>query len=91
MKSKIDKKINIPIYFDNLDLILKIICIKIMKNLNPTLMKNVLYFLYSLNLVLSENKKLYLIESNILINILIDKLSLNNNTLRERTFVNIIE
>ena len=91
MKSKIDKKINIPIYFDNLDLILKIICIKIMKNLNPTLMKNVLDFLYSLNLVLSENKKLYLIESNILINILIDKLSLNNNTLRERTFVNIIE
>jgi hypothetical protein len=91
LKSKIDKKINIPIYFDNLDLILKIICIKIMKNLNPTLMKNVLDFLYSLNLVLSENKKLYLIESNILINILIDKLSLNNNTLRERTFVNIIE
>ena len=57
MKSQIDKKINIPIYFDNLDLILKIICIKIMKNLNPTLMKNVLDFLYSLNLVLSENKK----------------------------------
>ena len=57
MKSQIDKKINIPIYFNNLDLILKIICITIMKNLNPTLMKNVLDFLYSLNLVLSENKK----------------------------------
>ena len=84
MKSQIDKKINIPIYFDNLDLILKIIGIKIMNNLNPTLMKNFFEFLDSLHLVLSENKyKLNETESNIIINILIDKLSLNNNTLRE--------
>ena len=84
MKSQIDKKINIPIYFDNLDLILKIIGIKIMNNLNPTLMKNFFEFLDSLHLVLSENKyKLNEIESNIIINTLIDKLSLNNNTLRE--------
>ena len=84
MKSQIDKKINIPIYFDNLDLILKIIGIKIMNNLNPTLMKNLFEFLDSLHLVLSENKyKLNEIESNIIINTLIDKLSLNNNTLRE--------
>ena len=84
MKGQIDKKINIPIYFDNLDLILKIIGIKILNNLNPTLMKNFFEFLDSLYLVLFENKyKLNETESNIIINILIDKLSLNNNTLRE--------
>ena len=84
MKSQIDKKINVPIYFDNLDLILKIIGIKIMNNLNPTLMKNFFEFLDSLYLILSENKyKLNETESSIIINILIDKLSLNNNTLRE--------
>ena len=84
MKGQIDKKINIPIYFDNLDLILKIIGIKILNNLNPTLMKNLFEFLDSLFVVLSENKyKLNETESNIIISILIDKLSLNNNTLRE--------
>ena len=87
MKGQIDKKINIPIYFDNLDLILKIIGIKIMNNLNPTLMKNFFEFLNSLYLVIFENKyKLNETESNIIINILIDKLSLNNNTLREHLF-----
>ena len=87
MKNQIDKKINIPIYFDNLDLILKIIGIKIMNNLNPTLMKNFFELLDSLYLVLSENKyKLNETESSIIINILIDKLSLNNNTLRENLF-----
>ena len=87
MKNQIDKKINIPIYFDNLDLILKIIGIKIMNNLNPTLMKNFFEFLDSLYSVISENKyKLNETESNIIINILIDKLSLNNNTLRDYLF-----
>ena len=84
MKGQIDKKINIPIYFDNLDLILKIIGIKILNNLNPTLMKNFFEFLDSLYQVLFENKyKLNETESNIIIILLIDKLSLNNNTLRE--------
>ena len=84
MKGQIDKKINIPIYFDNLDLILKIIGIKILNNLNPTLMKNFFEFLDSLYQVLFENKyKINEIESNIIITLLIDKLSLNNNTLRE--------
>ena len=87
MKNQIDKKINIPIYFDNLDLILKIIGIKIMNNLNPTLMKNFFEFLDSLYSVIIENKyKLNETEINIIINILIDKLSLNNNTLREYVF-----
>ena len=87
MKNQIDKKINIPIYFDNLDLILKIIGIKIMNNLNPTLMKNFFEFLDSLYSVIIENKyKLNETEINIIISILIDKLSLNNNTLREYVF-----
>ena len=87
MKNQIDKKINIPIYFDNLDLILKIIGIKIMNNLNPTLMKNFFEFLDSLYSVIFENKyKLNETESNIIISILIDKLSLNNNTLKEYLF-----
>ena len=65
-------------------LILKIIGIKILNNFNPTLMKNLFEFLDSLFTVLSENKyKLNETESNIIISILIDKLSLNNNTLRE--------
>ena len=47
-------------------------------------MKNLFEFLDSLFTVLSENKyKLNETESNIIISILIDKLSLNNNTLRE--------
>jgi cytoskeleton-associated protein 5 len=84
MKNQIDKKINVPIYFDNLDLILKIIGIKILNNLNPTLMKNFFEFLDALYLILNENKyKLNETESTILINILIDKFSLNNNTLKE--------
>ena len=87
MKGQIDKKINIPIYFDNLDLILKIIGIKILNNLNPTLMKNFFEFLDSLYQVLFENKyKINEVESNIIISLLIDKLSLNNNTLREHLF-----
>ena len=84
MKGQIDKKMYLPIFFDNLDLILKIIGIKILNNFNPTLMKNLFEFLDSLFTVLFENKyKLNETESNIIISILIDKLSLNNNTLRE--------
>lgn len=49
-------------------------------------MKNLFEFLDSLFLVLSENKyKLNETESNIIINILIDNLSFNNNTLREHS------
>lgn len=50
------------------------------------MMKNLFEFLDSLFLVLSENKyKLNETESNIIINILIDNLSFNNNTLREHS------
>ena len=84
MKGQLDKKMNLSLFLDNLDLILKIIGIKILKNLNTTLIKNLFEFLDSLFLVLSENKyKLNETESNIIMNILIEKLSVNNNTLRE--------
>ena len=84
MKEEIDKKINIRIYFDNLDLILKIIGIIIFNNLTPTLVKNFFEFLDSLYQVISENKyEINEIESNIIISLLIDKLSLNNKFLRD--------
>ena len=87
MKEEIDKKINIPIYFDNLDLLLKIISIIIINNLTSTLIKNFLEFLDSLYKVIYENKyEINEIESNIIINLLIDKLSLNNNSLKEHLF-----
>ena len=84
MKEEIDKKINIRIYFDNLDLILKIIGIIIFNNLTPILVKNFFEFLDSLYQVISENKyEINEIESNIIISLLIDKLSLNNKFLRD--------
>ena len=84
MKDQLDKKINIPIYFDNLDLIVKILGINSNGNSNPTLIKNLLEFLDSLyNLIKEKNQKLNESESNIIISLLIDKLTINNNTLKE--------
>ena len=84
MKEQIDKKINIPIYFDNLDLILKVYGINLNGNLNPTLVKNLFEFLDSLyNIIMEKKHVLNEIESNIIISLLIDKLSINNNTLKE--------
>ena len=84
MKEQIDKNINIPIYFDNLDLILKVYGINLNGNLNPTLVKNLFEFLDSLyNIITEKGHVLNEIESNIIISLLIDKLSINNNTLKE--------
>ena len=84
MKEQLDKKINIPIYFDNLDLILKIIGIYLNGNINPTLVKNLFEFLESLYIIIVEKSyTLNEIEINIILTLLIDKLSLNNNTLRD--------
>ena len=84
MKEQLDKKINIPIYFDNLDLILKIIGIKVNGNTNPTLVKNLFEFLESLYTVIKEKGHvLNEIETNIIISILIDKISIINFTLKE--------
>ena len=84
MKDQLDKKINIPIYFDNLDLILKIIGINLNGNINPTLAKNLFEFLDSLyNIIAEKGLMLSEIETNIILSLLIDKLSINNSTLKE--------
>jgi hypothetical protein len=84
MKEQLDKKINIQKYLDNLDLILKIYGIYLIGNLNPTLVKNLFEFLNSLyNIINEKNYLLNEIELNIIITLLIDKLSINNNTLKE--------
>ena len=84
MKEQMDKKLNIQIYFENLDLILKIYGINLNGNLNPTLVKNLIEFLDSLyNTIKENNKSLNEIELNIILTLLIDKLSINNNTLKE--------
>ena len=84
MKEQLDKKINIQKYLDNLDLILKIYGVYLIGNLNPTLVKNLFEFLNSLyNIINDKRYLLNEIESNIIITLLIDKLSINNNTLKE--------
>jgi hypothetical protein len=68
MKEQLDKKINIPIYFDNLDLILKIIGINLNGNINATLAKNLIEFLDALyNNIVEKGQMLNEIESNIII------------------------
>ena len=84
MKEQLDKKLNIPIYFDNLDLILKILGIHLNGNLNPTLVKNLLEFFDSLYIVVNEKGQVLTeIESTIIISLLIDKLSINNKLLKD--------
>ena len=84
MKEQMDKNINIQIYLDHLDLILKIYGIYLNGNLNPTLVKNLFEFLDSLyNIITERSYIINEIESNIIITLLIDKLSINNNALKE--------
>ena len=85
MKNNLDERENISIYFEHLDIILKIIALKLNNVLNPALIKNLFLFLDSLYIILIENEdnKLNEIESNIIICLLIDKLSLTNNQLKD--------
>ena len=84
MKNNLDERENISIYFENLDIILKIVDLKLNNVLNPALIKNLFLFLDSLYIILIENDyKLNEIESNIIICLLIDKLSLTNNQLKD--------
>ena len=84
MNEQIYKNKNISIYLDNFDLILKIFSIRLSNNLEIKITNNLLEFFDLLFPFLSENEyKLNEIESNIIMSILIDKLSLNNNKLRE--------
>ena len=84
MKEQIDNNINIIIYLDNLDIILKAIGIKLNGNLNPTSVKKLIEFFDSLyNIITTKGHPLNEIELNIIISLLIDKLSINNNILKE--------
>ena len=84
MKFQIDNKEYISLYLDNFDLIIKILGIKINGNLNPTLCKNLFEFLDSVYKMILENSyQINEIEANITTSLLIDKLSLNNSTLKE--------
>jgi hypothetical protein len=84
MKNNLDQRENISLYLDNLDIILKVIAIKLNSVLNPLLVKNLFLFLDSLYIILNENDyKLNDIESAIILCLLIDKLSLNNNQLKD--------
>ena len=84
MKTNLDQRENINLYLDNLDIILKVIGIKITNVINPSLIKNLFLFLDSLYIIINENDyKISDIESNIILCVLIDKLSLNNNQLKD--------
>jgi len=90
MENNLDERENINLYFDNLDIILKIIGINLYNVLNPALIKNLFLFLDSLYIILNENDyKISDIESNIIICLLIDKLSLNNNQIKDH-LINLI-
>ena len=72
------------ILLDNLDLILKMISIKYNSNINPSMLKAFFEFLDSLyQLISSINYNLNETEINIILPLLISKLSLNNTSLKE--------
>ena len=83
LKNVIDKNDNNQIIFDNIDLILKTIGIK-MNNQNPSLLKSLFEFLDKLlNLITTNNYILTDIEGNMIISMLIDKLTITTNNLRD--------
>ena len=83
MKENLDKKENIQVYFDNLDIILKLISVKIYNNFNPALSKGLCEFLESLFTVINEHGyNINDIEINIILALLIEKLQINNIEIR---------
>ena len=91
LKSFIDLKENLDIIFENLDIILKIISLKINNNYNPSLIKHFISFLDSLYIIIVENEyQLNETESNIIFCLLIDKLNINNNQIKD-SVINLIK
>ena len=75
MKEQIEKNVNVGIYFENLDIILKIIGVKLNGNLNPTCVKNLFEFFDVLyNVIKEKGHSLNEVELNIIISLLIDKI-----------------
>ena len=86
IKYNIDTQLNLEFFFDNLDVILKIISIKINNNYNPSLLKHFYSLLESLYSIITEiDYHLTETESNIILCLLIDKLSINNNQIKDNS------
>ena len=90
IKNNLETKENLEFFFDNLDIILKIISLKINNNYNPSLLKHFFSLLEILYIIITETKyQMNEIESNIIICLLIDKISINNSQIKESA-VNLI-
>ena len=90
MKINLDAKENLDIFLDNLDIILKIISLKINNNYNPSLLKHFFSLIDSIYIMIKETEyQLDEIEANIILCLLIDKISINNNQIKE-TALNLI-
>ena len=84
MKSYLEAKEDLYIFFDNMDIILKIISLKINNNYNPSLLKHFFMLLNTIYLIISEAEyHLDEIEANIILCLLTDKISINNNQIRD--------
>ena len=84
LKSFLDKKEYINIIQDNLDLVFKVIGVKYISNQNPSMLKALFEFLEALIQVLtSSSYTLNETEVNIIIPLLVDKLSITNSVLKE--------
>ena len=79
MKDNLDKKENIIVYFDNLDIILKLVSMKTYNNVNPALTKGLCEFLESLyNSINEHDYNMTDIEINMILALLMEKLQINN-------------
>ena len=84
LKNNLESKENLDIFFENLDIILKIISLKINNNYNPSLLKHFFSLLNStFNIIKETGYQLNEIESNIILCLLVDKISINNNQIKE--------
>ena len=90
MKNFLDEKENLGIFLDNLDVILKIISLKINNNYNPSLLRHFFAFLESMyNIIKETGYQLNEIEANIILCLLVDKISINNYQIKENS-INLI-
>jgi hypothetical protein len=90
MINQLKQKKELNKYFDNLDIILKVIGYKAISTMNMVVFKIILEYLeYLFNLINEYNHKLNEIEYNIIFCILIEKFYINNIILKEKT-INLI-
>ena len=89
MINQLRQKKDLNKYFDNLDIILKIIGYRAINNeMNNSTVKMILEYLeYLFNLINECNHQLNEIEYKIIFCILVEKLCINNNILKEKAFI----